>query len=191
MMKNVFSKLFILTFAFFALLSCSDSDETVSYNPDDLIGTWNLSSFNYEGDVKAVTNGVSVTIATFSGRGKNIDATSTFSKDPNKVISQGSYDQEITATAEGQTESETYEIRNFTDESEWDLTNDLLIIKSGQMVSVDLPDGVDLINVDESDAKIIELTATSLKLRKEYAQEHTQEGVTTKFVFNLAMDYTR
>ena len=190
-MKKTFLKSAIILFSIIAFIGCSKSDEDVSYNASDLLGEWNLASFNYSGDVKIETNGISVTASSFNGVGRDINTTSIFSENPNKVISEGSYSTEFSLNFNGQTNTNTQEVSSFRDESEWQLNGDILTITNGSLVSVDLPDGADIVDIDQSEAQIIELNSNSLKLRNTAEYETTEDDVTTKVTFNIEMNFTR
>ena len=187
-MKKTLIKVFVLLFSTVALLGCSESDESVSYNENDLIGKWKLVDFNYSGELKLKSGGISSGDLSFIGVSKKIDITTTFSQNPNKVVSEGSYSLDISVNQNGEDSSKTYDLKDINNQAEWELNGDNLNVKNGKLIDINLDldvtiivgdnDGLGLFELDLSTAKVIELTDNSLKLKGSFEQEITKNGVT-------------
>ncbi len=175
------------------LTSCSKSDEDINYNASDLLGEWNLASYTYSGNFDVSNGTISLYTGDFEGRAINIDATTTFTENPNKANYSGSYDLSVQQTdSNGQTTQDTYTIGSTTSVVDWELRDNLLILSNGELVEVDLPDEISsFTNIGDGDLEIIELTSDSLKLRKSIDQNISQGGATAIIKLDIAIDYTR
>lgn len=92
-------KLSILALCFVSFISCSKEEDPANENFEELIGTWNLTEFEYVGYSIATIEGMTMR-TDYSGVAENIEATTTFQKD-GKFKSQGKYD--VILTGEGMT----------------------------------------------------------------------------------------
>ncbi len=155
-MKSIYKILSVLLFGSL-IVSCTPT-ETVG----SIVGDWELVALNFTGTSTTTAQGVNFT-STFEGIAKNIEATMTFSENPNKAKSIGSYTKGLKTTTMGTTVNNDVPV-NYTSDGTW--TKDGLtinLIKSGIT----------------SKGTIIELTATTLKLKLEEETVILFEGVTT------------
>jgi hypothetical protein len=111
--------------------------------------------------------------AQFTATGKNMDVTTTFTKNPNKIISVGTYTIVMTTSILGQTSTEEYVSDGTEMDGTWTLNGNTLTI-----TTVDGP----------QEATIVEHSATRLKLKIEISESETDQGITTST--ELAATYT-
>src|SRR5690348_12659071 len=111
------------------LFSCGSDDEAPLPTSEGMIGTWNVTDIDYSGSTTTTYMGQSVK-ATFTGHGKEIDYTTTFSAEPNEVVSEGSYVIELTTTVAGQSETEDYAFDQAFMDGTWELDGRTVIITS-------------------------------------------------------------
>lgn len=108
--------------------SCSDDEPTPALpTVEGLTATWDLTAIDYSGTTATTFEGSTIK-ATFTGKGKNLDYTTTFSVDPNTVVSQGSYTIELKTTVAGQTTTEDQEFNDAFMDGTWELDGRTLII---------------------------------------------------------------
>jgi len=108
--------------------SCSEDEQAPALpTVEGLTGTWDMTAIDYSG-TSATTFGGNTINATFTGKGKNMDYITTFSVDPNAVVSQGSYTIELTTKVAGQTTTEDYEFNDAFMDGTWELDGQTLII---------------------------------------------------------------
>lgn len=191
-MKKIMLMKLVLIFSIITFTSCTDSDENVNYNQSDLLGKWNLTNYTYDGNLEISGAPISIPKTNFIGEGININATTTFTESPNKANASGSYDIKTSSISGGQTITEIFKVENVTSVVDWELNNNILTLKNGELVSANLPDQIkNTVNVGDADFKIIELTSNSLKLRKTIEQKISQGGITVNTTINIAIDYTK
>lgn len=126
-----FTNLFFSAFVLLTLAACSkDEPETISVNTSDLVGTWNLVSLECnDGTTVSEAFGVKST-ATFITTGKDYNAKATFSSNPNKYLSQGTYTSITKTTTSGQTETEETPFEDFAFTGTWKVEGNKLIVSN-------------------------------------------------------------
>lgn len=99
------TKILIATIFISLLYSCSvNNTSDVVLPAPDLVGTWNLTSVTMDDAVLSVTSPV-ITTLTGEGFGKNLNATMTFTENPNEVVVDGNFVFQLTYKAAGGQES--------------------------------------------------------------------------------------
>jgi hypothetical protein len=98
--KN-FLKLLLL-FGLIIGTSCSKDDETTNHINVDIVGTWEVGSYNYNSVSTTTFLGEDIVINA-EGKAENIDMTITFKED-NTTVSDGKIDIRLTTETLGQTE---------------------------------------------------------------------------------------
>jgi len=120
------TKLLLLSIAVI-LFSCS-KDEDPKPTGEGLLGTWTLTGLNYYGTTTTRASGMTVE-ADFTGKGKDMDCTTTFEASPNTVTSQGSYIIELTTTVSGQpSTTDDYEFDEVLTDGTWELDGNTLSV---------------------------------------------------------------
>jgi hypothetical protein len=163
------TKLLLLSVAVI-LFSCEDDEFKAT--SQGMIGSWAISSVEYKGTTTTSAQGASVK-ADFSGTGKDMNLTSTFTASPNTVVSQGSYTIVLKTTMLGQTTTEEYPVEEIFSDGTWTLDGNTLSI-------------TDVYGTEK--ATIIDQSATSLKMRLEVTESETQQGITV--ATNVQATYT-
>jgi len=189
-----------LTVLFVAVLfiNCSsddsnDNDDNTTTTGDvsaELIGTWIMQSFEYQGETSTDIQGIPLEVD-FDGEAFNIDASLVFTDSPNEFTSSGSYDIELSSTIAGETQTQTESIEDFESQGTWSrddntLTFDGSLIDAGTGAVV-----VGGMDFDMSEATILELTDTTLRLGQDMSEEFTQDGQTVSFSFTSEIVLTR
>lgn len=132
--KNLIAAIFIST-----LYACSvNNTSDVVVPAPDLVGTWNLTSVTMDDAVLSVTSPV-ITTLTGEGFGKDLNASMTFTDNPNKVVIDGDFVFQLTyRTAGGQESTEELPLDNlfFNDtfgflSSTWALNDNILTLSEG------------------------------------------------------------
>ena len=189
-MKTVGKFLTVLCIAVLVSSCSSDDDGTTGDTSADLVGTWIMQSFEYEGETSTSFEGTEID-ADFDGTAINIDTVLEFTESPNEFVSSGSYDIELTSTIMGETQSFTESIDNFSSEGTWERDGNTLIT-DGAFVELDgSTDILGDMGMNMSEATILELTDTTLRLGQEDSQEVTQDGITVSFSFTSEIVFTR
>lgn len=133
------AKILIATVFISLLYSCSvNNTSDVVVPAQDLVGIWNLTSITMDDAVLSVTSPV-ITTLTGAGFGKNLNATMTFSENPNQVVIDGNFVFELTyKDANNQESTEDLLLDNlfFNDtfgflSSSWKLENNTLTLNEG------------------------------------------------------------
>ena len=91
MKKTMLMKL-VLIFSIITFTSCTDSDENVNFNQNNLLGEWKLTNYTYNGNFELSGGPLTIPKTNFSGEGINMNLTTVFSENPNKANAYGSYD---------------------------------------------------------------------------------------------------
>jgi len=182
-----------LTVLFVAVLlgSCSTDDNGGSGETSaDLIGTWIMQSFEYQGETSTDVMGIPFDID-FDGEAFNIDASLVFTDSPNQFTSSGSYDIELSSSFEGETQTQTESIEDFESQGTWSRNGDTLTF-DGSLIDAGtgavVVGGMDF---DMSEATILELTGTTLRLGQDMSEEITQDGQTVSFSFTSEIVFSR
>jgi len=122
------TKLFALSIAVL-LFSCGEDDEPKLPTVEGMVATWNVTNIDYSGTTTTSYAGQTAT-ANFTGVGKDMDYTITFSTSPNTVVSEGGYTIELTTTVAGQSTTEDYEFDEAFMDGTWELNGKTLTITS-------------------------------------------------------------
>ncbi len=101
------------------LASCSSSDDAPQVDAKDMLGTWNLTEITTEGTTKSTANGVTIE-STFSSFGKNYNAKTIFTENPNNFESSGSYTSVLTTTTLGQENTIEVPLNNILGSGTWE-----------------------------------------------------------------------
>jgi hypothetical protein len=150
------TNLLLLAVAVF-FLSCGDDKDEDPAPTGDLAGSWNMTAIDYNGTSTVAVMGIE-SKSTFTGTGKEMNLTVTFTEDPNKFTSQGDYVIALKTTTQGQTINSDFPIDGFMIDGTWSLNGKTLTIEG---------DG------RKQEATIIEQTATTLKMKWDYTQTTT------------------
>lgn len=190
-MKNIFKFLLILLITA-SFVSCSDEDsdmnddtnvvetetEEAGETSSELIGTWEMISFEFEGTSSTGSLGLTFVID-FEGVGQNIDYTIEITED--EFIASGSYDVELTTTAFGQTMTIVESLGDVSGNSTYTREGNTLF-SDGSFVSIG--DNAPIMSM-VGEATITELTETTLRLIQEDTQEIENDGVTSTVTISV------
>ncbi|MCZ4319875.1 lipocalin family protein [Aequorivita viscosa] len=169
-------KLFLFTALISLTVSCSsDDDSSTPANNGDIIGVWQGTAVDYRGTTTTTAQGQTIT-ADYVGEAYDVDYTLTFTENPNKVISDGSYSIELTTTVNGQSTTQNVPNLEFLSTGDWSINGSTLSI------TVD--------NVTD-DATIIELTNNSLILNVVESQTTTEQGITIVSTTDVTLSFTK
>ncbi|MGB1217334.1 MAG: lipocalin family protein [Saprospiraceae bacterium] len=171
--KWIFPLLFISIF----LASCSDDDSSNADN-SDLVGTWNMTSVDYNA-VSSTTAAGFTTTATSVGTSFDENSTLTITND--NMAATGTYGLNLVVTTEfsGNTTSanQTWESQQFT--------NNGAYTRSGNTLTVENPQGgTDDMNIDE-------LTANNLTLSGTVVTTTSQSGATGTSTIDVVFYFER
>jgi hypothetical protein len=169
-------KLFLFT-AFISLtISCSSDDDSSSpANSSDIVGVWQGTAVDYRGTSTTTMQGQTIT-ADYVGEAYDIDYTLTFTENPNKVISDGSYSIELTTTVNGQSTTQNVPNLEFLSTGDWSI--------NGSTLSITVDDETD-------DATIVELTNNSLILNAVQTETTTEQGFTVVSTTDVTLSFTK
>lgn len=154
------AKVFLLSLAVI-FLSCSDDDDPQPTS-QGMVGTWAITAVDYKGTSTTTAQGTSIK-ADYTGTGKDMNVTTTFSENPNTVVSEGSYIIVLKTTMMGQTSTDEYPFDEVVTDGTWALTGNTLTITGA--------DG-------PQQATILEQTSTALKMRMDVKESVTSQGIT-------------
>ena len=131
------------------ITSCSNSDDNDSTSiSGDITGNWEgVISVEYGGTFWA--DGPSPIIGEFIGEASNISLSLRFDDGSNSIVSQGTYNAEVTHTISNNTFVLNFDNLEFLDDGTWSIEGETLTVISNGITKI---------------ATIIELTNTSLKL---------------------------
>ena len=185
-MNNLFKTLFIL-FISISFAACSTDDDSGSSDTSgNLVGSWEMVSFDYDGSTSTAIAG-QTTEAEFTGVGQNLDYVIEFSENPNEFNGEGSYDIELTTTALGQTSTVVQPINDASSSGTYTLNGNTISFE-GILHSTGNTIGGDMTN---NEATITELTDTTLRFVQETTQEQTQDGITISITLTAESVFTR
>jgi hypothetical protein len=154
------TKLFLLSVAVI-LFSCSEDEEPLPTN-EGMVGTWSLTGINYKGSTTSSGSGVNLKVD-FTGTGKEMDYTTTFSEDPNYIASEGSYVIELKSTMMGQTTTDDYPLDEVFIDGTWALNGRTLAVSSGGLTQ---------------EGTITKQTSTTLEIRTNVTESFSDSGIT-------------
>jgi hypothetical protein len=92
---------------------------------DGLVGTWIMTSLDYEGTSTTTFGGQSFT-STFEGVGYDLNASITFQENPNDYKANGTYKIDLETMFGGQTFTTTSTIDGFIDDGTWEQNGNTL-----------------------------------------------------------------
>ena len=169
-------KLFLFT-AFISLtISCSKDDDNPTINNNgNIAGVWKGTAVDYTGNTTTSGQGQNIT-ATYVGEAYDIDYTLTFTENPQKVISDGSYSIELTTTVNGQTTTQNVEGLTFLESGDWTMNGNTLSIT---------------VDNETNDAAILELTDNTLVLKAVESQTMSQGGFTVTSTTEVILNFTK
>ncbi len=147
-MKNLKKLIFVFSVTLL-FISCNNDESVLQIENSQILGTWNLTELTEDGTTTTSSQGIDIT-ATFSAYGKNINAEVTFTENPNKFASSGSYTSVITTEILGQQTVQEVPINNFIGSGDWEINGNIMIVTA---------------NSEESTVEILELNESMLKLK--------------------------
>ena len=166
-------KFLLLGFALI-LFSCSE-DEEFQATSQGMLGTWNIATIDYSGTSVTTVQGQSLK-STFKGTGKDMDLISTFSENPNTVVTEGSYIIELETTTLGQTVTNDILFENVIVDGTWTLNGNTLTI-----------DGA----AGPQTATILEQTSTKLTMKLDVKQNLSNQGAVVSADIQVVYTFTK
>jgi len=169
-------KLLLFTALISLTISCSkDDDKPSQQNNGDIVGVWKGTTVDYSGTSETSGQGQNIT-STFNGEAYDVNYTLTFTEDPNKVVSDGSYSVELTTTTNGQTVTQNLEGLEFLSSGDWAI--------SGNSLSV-------TVNNETDDMTIVQLSDDTLVLKGQDITTMSQGGFTFTSTTNIILTFTK
>ncbi|MBG43755.1 MAG: hypothetical protein CL530_07280 [Aequorivita sp.] len=167
----------ILFTAFISLtISCSkDDDNPAPENNGNIIGVWKGTTVNYTGSTTTTAQGQSIT-ADYVGEAYDVDYTLTFTENPKKVVSDGSYSIELTTTVNGQSTTQNVENLELLSSGDWSINGNTLSIT---------------VDNETDDATIVELTNNNLVLNVVETETNTGSGFTVTSTTDVTLSFTK
>ena len=171
-MKKIFLILFVNLIVFTScendLVSAPPSDSTEENGNSggtdvsgDLLGSWQMISFNYTGTTVTTVQGITLT-ADFVGVASDIDYVIEFTETPNNFSATGGYDLELTTTSSGQSFVENVEDLNVSSNGTWSKNNNTIVFTETS---------------EDGEATIEILNDTTLKFTQIVDENINQQGV--------------
>lgn len=169
-------KTFLLV-AFVSLtVSCSkDDDNPTPVNSGEIVGVWRGTTVDYSGTTQTSGQGQNFT-ADFVGEAYDVDYTLTFSENPNKVVSNGSYSIELTTTINGQSTTQNIEGLEFLSTGDWSIDGNTLTVT---------------VDGETDDITIEQLTHDTMVLKGQEIQTMSQGGMTVTSTTNIILTFTK
>lgn len=152
-------------------LSCSEDEEPLPTS-QGMVGTWDMTAVDYTGTSTTTMQGASMT-TDYTGTGKEMNVVSTFTENPNTVLTQGSYIIVLKGTSMGQTITEEVPFDEVVTDGTWTL--------SGRTLTVTGLNGPE-------EATILEQTSTSLIMRMDVTKSVTSQDITVSS--NIKITFT-
>jgi hypothetical protein len=118
------SKLLLLVVAIL-LFSCGGDDPKPAKLT--LVGSWAVTAMDYTGTTSFDFFGSTI-VAEFTGTGKNMNLTATFSENPNQFRMTGSYTVVLVTAVAGTTTTEETQVDDASSAANWSLTDDILTL---------------------------------------------------------------
>ena len=191
-MKNKFYSLFTVMFIAFNFLSCSDSVDNFDVLKEDLLGEWTMTAVNYSGTSTSTLQQGNPVEVFISGEGKNINSEMTFTDNPKRVFTSGSYELELTATSLGFSDTETLSINDFQEEASWSLDGNILTVDpKSRSMSYDGTITSFLANTEAQSFVIEELNDNFLRIRNIFNESTNQSGISIELSMEVTMEFTR
>ena len=155
---NYLLAILLITFA----TSCSKDDDKTVQN-QDILGVWNMTGVHCNDGVTTTESAGGEISSEYTFYGTDINATATFSENPNEFLSQGTYTEVLTTYINGVEFSSDEYILPYSTIGTWSINGNVLAISS---------------NMGTLDAEIIELSSTVLKFKHELYNQETLNGMT-------------
>lgn len=167
----------ILFTAFISLtISCSkDDDNPAPENNGEIVGVWKGTTVNYTGSTTTTAQGQSIT-ADYVGEAYDVDYILTFTENPKKVVSDGSYSIELTTTVNGQSTTQNVENLELLSSGDWSINGNTLSIT---------------VDNETDDATIVELTNNNLVLNVVETETNTGSGFTVTSTTDVTLSFTK
>jgi hypothetical protein len=154
------TKLLLISIAVI-LFSCSEDDDPIPTS-EGMVGSWYVTAIDYSGTTTTTASGITLR-ADFTGKGKDMDLTTTFSANPNTVTGEGTYTIVLTTTAGGTTSTDEFLFDEIVTDGTWTLNGKTLMITN--------PGGT-------QEATIVSQTSTSLTLKVDINESESASGIT-------------
>src|SRR5690606_38164382 len=168
----------ILFTAFISLtISCSKDDDSPAAptNNGEIVGVWKGTAVDYTGNTSTSGQGQTIT-ADYVGEAYDINYTLTFTDNPQKIISDGSYSIVLSTTIYGQTTTQNVEGLEFLSSGDWNMNGNTLSIT---------------VNNETNDAELLELTDDTLVLKAVESQTMSQGGFTVTSTTEVILSFTK
>ncbi len=171
-----FFKLFLFT-AFISLaVSCSKDDSPApENNSNNIIGVWKGTTVDYRGTTTTTAQGQTMT-ADYVGEAYDVDYTLTFTDNPKKVISDGSYSIELTTTVNGQSTTQNVPNLEFLSSGDWSI--------NGSTLSITIDNETDEVTIEQ-------LTDTAMVLKGVQTETNTGQGFTVVSNTEITLGFTK
>ncbi len=191
-------KLFKLLFvsSLFLFVSCnSDDDEPIDVDTAKLVGTWNLTGLEVDGNTTTPIQGVPLTVD-FTSVSKDEMFSCTFTENPNEVTCSGSYTSTVTVKVVGQdATTEDVEVPDTTSTTTWEIMNDTDLEFGEPVFDLEEAGGIDLagnVIFNEQSTTITTLTDTVLVFEVvSKGSFAAQQGQTTEFDFKTTVSFEK
>lgn len=161
-------------FSLAALFSCSEDEDPLPTS-QGMIGTWTITAVDYKGTTTTTVSGASAK-ADFTGTGKDMDVTSTFSENPNTVTTEGSYVIVLKTTMMGQTTTEEVPFEEVVLDGTWTL--------DGRTLTITGP-------VGPQKATVLEQTSTTLRMSLDLKESQSSQGITVTTDIQTVYTFTK
>lgn len=187
-----FKVLGLVLLSVFMLTSCDKDEEddlSTGETNGNIVGVWRIVDYNYDGKTTSTVQGIEI-VSDFTAIGKNMDATMSFTEDPNELTSSGSYDVELTQTVAGQETVQTVPINGFETVGSWDRNGNELVTEA-ELVSISSPANGSPGDTAAATYIIEELTDSVLRLSSTIEQDVSQPGISAISKVKLNIFLTR
>jgi hypothetical protein len=164
----------ILLLSLTVLFSCSEDDDPQPTS-QGMVGAWTMTAVDYKGTSTTTTQGTSMK-ADYTGTGKDINVTTTFSENPNTVHTEGSYIIVVKTTMQGQTTTDEYPFDEVVTDGTWAL--------NGRTLTITGPDG-------PQEATVLNQTSTALKMRMDLKESATSQDITVSTDIQITYTFTK
>ncbi len=175
MKKNYLGGVAIVIALVIMVTGCKKENDNDPNIDSSVVGVWTCTALDYAGTTVTEMSGQSLT-TNFVGEGYDIDFILTFTEDPNKATSDGSYSIKLTTTFMGQSTEQNVEHQPFIYVGDWTRSGNTLSITSGG---------------ETSDATIVKLTDTNFEISIVDVQTLTNMGATATTTTNITVSFKR
>lgn len=167
------AKLLLLSVAV-TLFSCGDDEDPLP-TTKAMVGTWQVSAIDYKGTTTTTLAGATAK-ADYTGTGKDMNLTATFTENPNNVTTQGSYTVVMKTTVDGKTQTNEVEFDEAFSNGSWSL--------NGRELTITSADGPETVT-------IVEQSATTLKIKEVVNETETDQGATIAIKLEAVYTFTK